>query len=305
MTQKCVFCEECTTKEEKEESGLCPYSHLMDSGDVLPLRCVGKWSEDKLYYLNKYMSVFNTAMKNNWTNRAFIDLFSGPGKCVVRGIGKVISGSSLLALEQSTPFSLVISIDISSEALAALEKRGKKLNVQTKLVTFHKDCNFVVDNIRKELDQSFLSLTLIDPTSMQIKYSTIKNLTCNLRMDLLINYPLHAINRAYRDALKSNDDVFNEFFGTDEWKEHILGLKQQYQVATKLLTLYKKQLEKIGYKNFKELSSDQSYISDEVLVKGPRNIPLYYLLFASKHPLGEKLWQEIKKIGPTRQGSLF
>src|SRR4030042_4449039 len=126
MDQKCDLCEECKIKEEREEDGLCPYSHFMDSGDVLPLRCVGKWSEDKLYYLKRYMYAFNTATKYHWDNRAYVDLFAGPGKCVIRGTGKVVSGSTLLALEQSTPFSLVISVDINSEAVSALEERAKK-----------------------------------------------------------------------------------------------------------------------------------------------------------------------------------
>jgi hypothetical protein len=124
-------------------------------------------------------------------------------------------------------------------------------------------------------------------------------------MDLIINYPLHAINRAYKDALKGNGGTFNEFFGTSDWERTVLGLKNAHNVATKLLPLYKQQLRQIGYKHIADLSIYTSFKSDEVLVKGPRNIPLYYLFLCSKNPLGNRLWQEIKKIGPHNQGQLF
>ena len=55
------------------------------------------------------------------------------------------------------------------------------------------------------------------------------------------------------------------------------------------------------YKHIEDLGIFTPFKSAEVLVKGPKNIPLYYLFLASKHPLGNKLWQEIKKIRPDRQ----
>ncbi len=295
-------CEKCKAEEARDEDGICPY---VKDDDNLPLRCIGKWSEDKLDYLGRYMDIFNKAMKYKRPKRAYIDLFAGPGKCIIRDSGKIISGSTLIALEQSVPFSLIVSVDINSDAVSALEKRGGEYKSETKLKTFDADCNLIADWIREEVDPSYLILAFIDPTSMQMKFSTIRKLTDGLSMDLIINYPLQAINRAYRDALSGNETVFNDFFGTTEWKERILGLKSQYHIATKLLPLYKQQLGGIGYKDITELDSDKPFISDEVLVKGPRNIPLYYLFLASKNPLGNKLWQEVKKIRPDRQGQFF
>lgn len=295
-------CQKCKTEEARDEDGICPY---VKDNDNLPLRCIGKWSEDKLDYLGRYMDIFNTAMKYKRPKRAYLDLFSGPGKCIIKNSGKIILGSTLLAYEQSQPFSLIISVDINDDAISALKIRGGKYNSGTILRTFNADCNLIVDWIRDEVDSSYLSLVFIDPTSMQMKFSTIRKLTDGLSMDLIINYPLQAINRAYRDALSGNETVFNEFFGTTKWKEHILGLKSAYHIATKLLPLYKQQLGGIGYKDITELDSDKPFISDEVLVKGPRNIPLYYLFLASRNPLGSKLWQEVKKIRPDRQGQFL
>jgi len=302
MWQILKTCQECREEEARDEDFICPY---IKADDNLPLRCVGKWSRDKLYCLGKYMNVFNTAMKYRWPKRAYIDLFAGPGKCIIRESREIVSGSTLLALEQTVPFSLVVSVDINSNAISALEKRAGGYKSETRLKTFQADCNLIADWIRQEVDLSYLTLVLIDPTSMQIKFSTINELTEDLRMDLIINYPLQAINRSYKDAMGGNDEVFNDYFGTDEWKGIILKQKSPHNIATRLLPLYKKQLAKIGYIHTDDLNVLSSFQSDEILVKGPRNIPLYYLFLASKDPLGNKLWQEIKKIRPDRQGQFI
>lgn len=296
------LCEKCKTEEAREEDGICPYKKDEDN---LPLRCIGRWSKDKLYYLSRYMNAFNTATKRHWRNRVFIDLFAGPGKCIIRDSGEMVHGSTLVALEQKVPFTHVISVDINSDAISALEKRGKAYESKTKLKAFQADCNSIVDWIRDEIDSSYLALALIDPTSMQIKFSTIKKLTAGLRMDLIINYPLHAINRAYVDALRGNDRVFNDYFGTSKWKGKVLQLRDLHNVATRLLPFYKEQLGRIEYRIIEDLDIYTPFESDEILVKGPRNIPLYYLFLASKNPLGNKLWQEIKKIRPDRQGQFI
>lgn len=297
-----THCTECRSVEAKEQDGLCPY---VKGEDNLPLRCVGRWSEEKLYYLSRYMEVFNTATRNKWSKRAFIDLFAGPGKCIIRDEGRIVSGSTLLAFEQKFPFSVVVSVDINGEAVSALKERGKIYQSTTELKTYEADCNLIHSWIRSDIDSSYIALVLIDPTSMQIKFSTIKYLTVGLKMDLIINYPLQAINRAYKDALNGNDKVFNEYFGTTEWKKRILEQKGQHNVATKLLPLYKQQLNGIGYMHIEDLSDVSGLVSDEILVTGPRNIPLYYLFLASKNPLGNRLWQGIKRIRPDRQGQLF
>ena len=152
-------CEKCKIERAKDEDGICPF---VKGDDNLPLRCIGKWSEDKLYYLNRYMHAFNTAMKYKWPKRAYIDLFAGPGKCIIRDSGRIISGSTLLALEQTVPFSLVVSVDINGDAISALEKRGETYKSETKLKTFEADCNLITDWIRAEIDTSYLVLVLVE-----------------------------------------------------------------------------------------------------------------------------------------------
>jgi hypothetical protein len=62
------------------------------------------------------------------------------------------------------------------------------------------------------------------------------------------------------------------------------------------MEFYKNQLARLGYVQVDE--------SDEVVIKESRtNVPLYYLLFASKHPRGKDFWKKISSRSPSGQKS--
>ncbi len=80
-------------------------NYLLPIDDGLPARESGEWVKEKLYYVKRYIDVFETAMRaKNWRRRIFIDLFSGPGKCVIRDTNEYIIGSPILALQTQYPF---------------------------------------------------------------------------------------------------------------------------------------------------------------------------------------------------------
>jgi three-Cys-motif partner protein len=295
-------CIRCKDDKVKDEDGICPY---ILGDDQLPLRCVGFWTKEKLYYLERYMEVFNSSMKDKWPKRAYIELFAGPGFGIVRNSGQIINGSPLLAIEQAVPFGRYIFVDINTDALSALEKRVKQLKPGADVKLIHRDCNSSTNEIRTSIDSSYLILTFIDPTSMQAKFSTIQNLTQGLRMDLIINFPLQAINRSYTYALQGYNQKYDDFFGTNEWRSILTGPSDFRSIGARLLDLYKNQLRSIGYGQINDLTDNQSSEFGDILVRGPKNIPLYYLVFAGKHRIAYKFWNEIQKIRANSQRRLL
>ncbi|MGA3094386.1 MAG: three-Cys-motif partner protein TcmP [Dehalococcoidales bacterium] len=295
-------CAKCKADEVKEEDGICPY---ILGNDRLPLRCIGFWAKDKLYYLQRYMSIFNSSMKDKWFKRAYVELFAGPGLGIVRDSGQIISGSPLLAVEQPVAFSRHIFVDINKAAVEALEKRVKQSKSSIDVNFINGDCNDSIGEIRTRIDASYLILTFIDPTSMQTRFSAINDLTTNLHMDLIINFPLQAINRSYSYAMQGYERKFDDFFGTNEWKSVLNDVSDTRSAGAKLLDLYKGQLKKIGYGQIKDLSSDQQIASGDILVRGPKNIPLYYLIFASRSKIACKFWDEIQKTQANSQRRLL
>jgi len=76
-----------------------------------------------LYYVERYLAIFNGGMKNKWPRRGYIDLMAGPGRCVVRESGEEFEGSPVLALRSQPPFAQAVFVEADDVAAAALERR--------------------------------------------------------------------------------------------------------------------------------------------------------------------------------------
>lgn len=68
--------------------------YLLPQDDGLPARPSGEWAKEKLFYLKRYIHTFSTAMRDKpWRRRIYIDLFAGPGKCVIKKTQEYLLGS--------------------------------------------------------------------------------------------------------------------------------------------------------------------------------------------------------------------
>ena len=85
---------------------------------------IGLWAKDKLLYIRKYCEIFNMGMKNQWATRTYIDLFSGPGACVVESTGEEMLGSPFVALSCKPPFTHYFFNDLNQEFINTLESRA-------------------------------------------------------------------------------------------------------------------------------------------------------------------------------------
>ncbi len=56
--------------------------------DGLAVREVGRWTEEKLFYVRRYIEIFTTGMKVKWPRRVYIDLFAGPGRSIIEGTSR-------------------------------------------------------------------------------------------------------------------------------------------------------------------------------------------------------------------------
>ena len=139
---------------------------------------VGPWAKEKLHYIQRYCYIFNMGMKDKWSTRTYIDLFSGPGKCVIEGTGKEFDGSPLIALQCKVPFTYYFFNDINPSSIASLRNRASPFK-SVKINYFNMDCNSVIDHLLPKLPSSSFSLDVcfIDPTNWQIKFDSIQRLT--------------------------------------------------------------------------------------------------------------------------------
>ncbi len=277
----------------KKPNGNCPKI----GNDGLPVQCVGPWIAHKHDYLKRYVLATSGMRKQFFEkeNAIFIDLFSGPGRCVIRDIlTEVDSGGMMIANIVDTPFNEYHFIDIDLENFDALKTRANKCYV------YNQDSNAFA----KELVGSFLQkpyryhFAYIDPFGVEnLRFKTLQELAKLQRMDMFINYPLGAIRRNLDRWRDSTNTPLDEFLGINTWRSAITN-KSQGEMHYIILDIFKKQLISLGYLGYYEgISQDFSDPS----IRNTKDVELYLLILASKHELGRKIWNSIIRTDPDGQ----
>jgi three-Cys-motif partner protein len=225
---------------------------LVAASDGLLARPVGSWSKEKHHYLQRYCRIFSSGMKNLWPTRTYIDLFSGPGRCVIEGTGEEIDGSPLIAARTEPPFTHLFYNDLDPLAVEALDTRVRALGA-TNAQCLNFDCNIVIDRILAWLGRlpPSLDLCFIDPTAWQIRFTSVARLTHGRRMDLIIAFQSASMKRiTHLDA-----QALADFFGDDpqypEWRMLYETAKRDGRSITRtFLDHYQGRLRSIGYREF-------------------------------------------------------
>lgn len=294
----------CGKDNCKDEFGNC----LIPGSDNLPVQCVGPWVEDKYFFLEQYLNATREARRKftEKENAVFIDLFSGPGKCVIRDEKSEINSGGIRALNRDeAPFNEYHYFDINETNAKALEKRTiNSLNCHIKCG----NSNLLINDLVKSLLKQYwrYHFAFIDPFGPDgLKFNTIRELAKLERMDMLIHFPIGAIKRNLNTWINRPNNILDGFLGTDSWRKEI----SNNNVLNGLIDVYKKQLMSIGYpeEGLKMKPSDQNVFTGlpMVSVKNTKEIDLYVLIFASKHPIAQKIWNSIIKVTPNGQRSFF
>ena len=85
-------------RKEITDNDLC--TDVQSVIDGLPIRCVGDWAVEKIFMLVQYFGIFSNGMKNKWAGKLnYIEICSGPGRCINRTSGDEFNGTSMAILE--------------------------------------------------------------------------------------------------------------------------------------------------------------------------------------------------------------
>lgn len=287
------------------------HQYLQPQEDGLALRPSGPWVAEKLDYLERYINIFETSMRDkSWRRRNYIDLFSGPGKCIVDGTRTVYLGSPLLAVTTQYPFTNYYFVDQNRQNIEVLQERCSVSSISDQIESLVGDSNAVARQIVDEIvsvDQqrmpgrySSLNLAFLDPEGLELRWDTVATLAQPYTMDLIIHYPQGGLNRYMGQACEEEElTAVDLFFGDSEWRTIYEKHGNNHRM---LIDHYKAKLEGIGYKEI--LRDDE--VGDEPLMRNAqKRAPLYRLLFASKSPLGHDFWRKVTRRNVYGQARLF
>lgn len=252
--------------------------------DNLVLRPSGPWIDRKYHYLRKYLDILTKGMKKRWSGAlTYIDLFAGPGRCLIVPGQVERNGSPLLALGRE--FARYVFVESDPRCLEALRKRCDASPQHPKIIFLAGDCNAVIDQVKPD----GLSLAFIDPTGIDIHLKTIETLSRGHQVDLLINVQVMDIRRNLVRYRRPGSKL-DRFLGG--------GIETQtLRTPHDVIALYKKRIHALGYGTVE--------FKDIMVRNVERNAPLYFLLFASKHPRGLDFWSKITAKDESGQLEFF
>ncbi len=295
-------CKKCNreTRLEIIDEGSCREALSMIDG--LPVRCVGDWAYEKIYRLNQYFGIFAIGMKNKWSGLNYIEICSGPGRCIDRYNGKEFDGTALTIINHKS-FEFIkkaIFIDNNIEVIETLNKRLQFLGKSHFAKAVEGDYNNIeqIELILSKLPQKCLNLVLLDPTDCSVPFSLIKVIDKSLiNTDFIMNVAFGTDlkrGRNLRNAIL-NDNYpsrvkYESFLGSADFFENIQVIETakkgtEDNLIRLFLSEYKKNLTQIGFKQL-DLEPVKQY---------------YYLLYASKSKRGLDFWQKANSIDPTGQ----
>lgn len=304
-TTKNDGCLRCQNRQERAaflRDGLC--DHVISTLDALPVRCVGSWCYDKIYRLLMYFGIFSKGMKDSWSGLNYVEICSGPGRCVNRENGEEIDGTAL-AIVNHPHFNLLnraLFIDNSVPVIDALKQRIEATGASPKacaVVGDYRNADGMME-ILGALPAGCLNLVFIDPTQCDVPFATVQRIAQRLEnADLIINValgtdvsrnlvqailePAHGRNRAKYEAFLGTKAFFTDPSVVDvASKNRVNDLRRQFAQA------YLGQLGQCGY-----IHCDTRPVRH-----------YYYLLFASRNPKGLEFWNKACRIAPDDQREL-
>ena len=251
---------------------------LTTASDGLLALSVANHAKEKEFALRNITDIFTQAMKNKWPGMLYyVDLFCGPGRCVIRDSDAETEGSPLIALEAD--FSHYYFADTHEPSINILRKRADRINGSENPPHYYVGrSEETVDKVLQDLPhpKQSLGFAFLDPWAWNFSFETLKRLTQGRRLDIFINFNIGYMKRFWKDESPELDSFLNlptdhrEFFETNG---------QTHPNTRTLLDHYENELRKIGYK----------HTAYDRPVTNSNNTPLYHLIFGSKHKLGKKL----------------
>jgi three-Cys-motif partner protein len=163
----------------------------------------GRWTQDKLECLGRYLQAYMTALKYTPFKKTYIDAFAGTG---YRGrdepadpllfelpdLADLARGSAVIALEVLPSFDKYIFIEQKRRRFEELTKLADEYPDKRPAIEFRQaDANVAIRDICRETDwRSSRAVLFLDPYGMQVEWKTLEAVAATKAIDTWILFPV-------------------------------------------------------------------------------------------------------------------
>ena len=265
--------------------------------DVLPFEFdeIGYWSELKLDIVEKYGAAYTAAFKNRpRLKKYYIDGFSGAGAHVSKQTGKLIDGSPVRALKINPAFDGYHFIDLNpgkTSYLQQLCEGWSNVNIHTK------DSNtYLIQELLPTIQyhKYTRALCLLDPYGMHMDWEVMRLAGRSEAVDMFLNFPVMDMNRNaiwHQPAKVPQEGIrrMTRFWGDESWRTAAYAKSRQSNLFGPIMEKQPNEVIVAAFvKRLKDLAGFR-FVADPLPMRNSTNAVVYYLLFACKHPVAEKI----------------
>ncbi len=242
----------------------------------------------KLEAVGRYCNAFARALKRRWAT-TYVDLYAGPGVLELEG-GKLTWGSPMIALQCADPFNSLVLVEMQPQRANVLLQRARRIARRGEEVCIIQgEAEKTLDDVLRRIPVGSVALTLIDPFRLEFSLEAMATLAgSGKKMDLILLFAEGMdLRRNLQNAIRSapGSDRFDKVFGGPEWRDLVQPKNPPARNAVLLRKLYLDRLRRLGF----------DHLGREVVVKNSSNVPVYLLMYATRNPLGVRLWDSCTK----------
>lgn len=271
---------------------------LIEGDDGLIADEVGVWAKEKHTYLKRYLDISRSTRKKFIGDRkggaVYFDVFCGTGRSRIRGTEEWIDGGAVAAWKTSreggAPFSDIYISDLDDARLNACATRLSRLGAPVHPI--HASAADAAEKMVSAVSGYALHFAFVDPYNLEaLDFRVIQAMSRLKRIDLLIHLSAMDMQRNLAINLAAADSAFDAF--APGWRDNVNTTGSQLEVRRRVVEYWRELVANLGVWP----STDQR------LITGEKNQPLYWLLLAARHELAHKFWETAANV--EGQGKLF
>jgi three-Cys-motif partner protein len=255
--------------------------------DGLIVEEVGAWTKKKHKILTDYVQAAGATRRKYLRNgAAYVDLFCGPGRALIKTPREFIDGSAVAAFKQATapkslaPFSSIEISDGRSDLMAACDGRLRSLGAPVR--TAVGPATSSIREIVSRLNRKGLHFAFLDPNNLgALTFSLFEELAHLEYVDVLVHVSVADIRRNTDRYSSADYDQFDVF--APGWQNAVKTDTNQKAIRSGVINFWSDKVKEIGLPRAKHCE----------LITGDQQQELYWLIFLSGAPFAHALWEKI------------
>ena len=263
----------------------------------------GRWTQEKLEILRRYLDAYTTALKNQPFNLIYVDAFAGSGSWRPRTtyasddygeFNEMRQGSARIALDiLDKTFDRVVFIEKDPDyvtSLNALKRENPHRNIDIR----NADADYVIPKFCLDMADNERAVVFLDPYATDVAWATIEQIAETRKIDCWILFPLMAITRLMpvdREPDEALSARFDRIFGGREyWHDFYTRAPQQSFWGDGEVLERKHGSDQIADAFRERLISEFTKVAPtRRVLKNSVNSNLFDLFFAASNPKGASI----------------